>query len=214
MIRGRHVTPRISKLLAIPSIQAVRRPASVVLLLVLGSGVPASPLCAQEPTVRQREEAQRAFTARVNDYIELRTSLDRGVPTVKPGDASTGRADQVQETMAARIQVARRDARVGDIFGSEGAFIKQTIERDTKVRGMRDAFNAMQEVPAKSPPAVNAVYPESAALATVPALILVNLPRLPDGLEYRFMGRDLILRDREANVIVDFVPGAVPVLKP
>ena len=208
------MTPRISKLLAIPSIQAVRRPASVVLLLVLGGGVPASPLCAQEATVREREEAQRAFTARVNDYIELRTSLDRGVPTVKPGDASTGRADQVQETMAARIQVARRAARVGDIFGSEGAFIKQTIERDTKVRGMRDAFNAMQEVPAKSPPAVNAVYPESAALATVPPLILVNLPRLPDGLEYRFMGRDLILRDREANVIVDFVPRAVPVLKP
>ncbi len=78
---------------------------------------------------------------------------------------------------------------------------------------MRDAFNAMQEVPVKSPPAVNADYPESAALATVPPLILVNLPRLPDGLEYRFMGRDLILRDREANVIVDFIPGAVPVLK-
>ena len=53
--------------------------------------------------------------------------------------------------------------------------------------------------------------PEKAALATVPPLILVNLPRLPDGLEYRFMGRDLILRDRDANLIVDFVSGAVPV---
>jgi hypothetical protein len=60
---------------------------------------------------------------------------------------------------------------------------------------------------------VNTLYPEKAALATVPPLILVNLPRLPDGLEYRFMGRDLILRDRDANVVVDFVPGAVPVLK-
>jgi len=27
------------------------------------------------------------------------------------------------------------------------------------------------------------------------------------------MGRDLILRDRDANIIVDFVAGAVPVLK-
>ena len=116
--------------------------------------------------------------------------------------------------MAARLQVARRDTKVGDIFGSQGALIKQIIERDTNARGLRDAFNAMQEVPSKSPLAVNAVYPESAALATVPALILVNLPRLPDGLEYRFMGRDLILRDRGANVVVDFVPGAVPVLKP
>jgi hypothetical protein len=53
-----------------------------------------------------------------------------------------------------------------------------------------------------------------ASALPVPPLILVNLPRLPDGLEYRFMGRDLILRDRDANIIVDFLPGAVPVLKP
>jgi hypothetical protein len=71
----------------------------------------------------------------------------------------------------------------------------------------------MQEVPPKSPPMVNTLYPEKAALATVPPLILANLPRLPDGLEYRFMGRDLILRDRDANLVVDFVAGAVPVLK-
>ena len=44
-------------------------------------------------------------------------------------------------------------------------------------------------------------------------LIPVNLPRLPDGLEYRFMGRDLVLRDQASNLIIDFVPGAVPVVK-
>jgi hypothetical protein len=57
---------------------------------------------------------------------------------------------------------------------------------------------------------VNADYPEAAALATVPPLILTRLPRLPDGLEYRFMGRDLILRDTRANLIVDLIPDAVP----
>ena len=54
---------------------------------------------------------------------------------------------------------------------------------------------------------MNADYPETAALATVPPLILARLPRLPDGLEYRFMGRDLILRDTNANLIVDLDPG-------
>ena len=63
------------------------------------------------------------------------------------------------------------------------------------------------------PPAVNTAYPEKAPLATVPPLILVNLPRLPDGLEYRFMGRDLVLRDQPSNLIIDFVPGAVPAFK-
>ena len=88
------------------------------------------------------------------------------------------------------------------------------VQGDAQTRGVRDAYATMQEVPGNSPPTVNALYPEKAALATVPPLILVNLPRLPDGLEYRFMGRDLILRDREANVIIDFIPGAVPIIKP
>ena len=104
-----------------------------------------------------------------------------------------------------------RTRSAGDIFGDAAPYFKRIIERDAQTRGLRDAYAAMQEVPAKSPPTVNALYPEKAALATVPPLILVNLPRLPDGLEYRFMGRDLILRDREANLIVDFIPGAVPV---
>jgi hypothetical protein len=60
---------------------------------------------------------------------------------------------------------------------------------------------------------VNAIYPEKAALATVPPLILVNLPRLPDGLEYRFMGRDLILRDRDAQHHRRLRGWCVPVLK-
>jgi hypothetical protein len=68
----------------------------------------------------------------------------------------------------------------------------------------------MQEVPTRTAPRVNANYPETAALATVPPLILQRLQRLPDGVEYRFMGRNLILRDTRANLIVDVLPEAVP----
>jgi hypothetical protein len=35
------------------------------------------------------------------------------------------------------------------------------------------------------------------------------LPTLPQGLEFRFVGRNLILLDTEANLIVDFIPNAV-----
>jgi hypothetical protein len=47
-------------------------------------------------------------------------------------------------------------------------------------------------------------------LATVPPLLLLRLPKLPEGLEYRFMGRDLILHDTTANIIVDFLRAAAP----
>jgi hypothetical protein len=161
-----------------------------------------------------RDDALKAFMKRVNDYTSLKKSLAGDLARIKPGDPSTGQLEKHEDTLASRIMAARKDAKRGDIFGDAAPYFKRIIERDAQTRGVRDAYATMQEVPAQSPPTVNALYPEKAALATVPALILVNLPRLPDGLEYRFMGRDLILRDREANVIVDFIPGAVPIIKP
>ena len=57
---------------------------------------------------------------------------------------------------------------------------------------------------------VNAEYPKNAPLSTVPPTLLEKLPKLPSELEYRFVGRTLILRDREANMIVDYLKEAVP----
>lgn len=209
------MTRPISKLLAIP---AVSRRVAVVALIFVGAaacpGVLPVVTAQESASTPDRESALKAFTQRVATYVELKKKMQADLPTPKPGDRATGKAETTEDTLAARIQIARRGAKPGDVFGDAAAYIKRVIERDTQTRGVRDAYAAMKEVPAKSPPAVNALYPEKAALATVPPLILVNLPRLPDGLEYRFMGRDLILRDRDANLIVDFVEGAVPVLKP
>jgi hypothetical protein len=168
---------------------------------------------AQHATTTDREAALKAFTDRVNAYVGLKKKLQADLSKPKPGDRGTGKVEAHEDTLAVRIRAARTEAKPGDIFGDAAAYLKQVIQHDTETRGIRDAYAAMQEVPAQNPLAVNAIYPEKAALATVPPLILVNLPRLPEGLEYRFMGRDLILRDRDANLIVDFVPGAVPVLK-
>jgi Cu-Zn family superoxide dismutase len=44
----------------------------------------------------------------------------------------------------------------------------------------------------------------------MPASVLLALPRLPPGLEYRIVGRDLLLLDQPADVIVDFIRNAVP----
>jgi hypothetical protein len=35
------------------------------------------------------------------------------------------------------------------------------------------------------------------------------LPRLPPGLEYRILGKDLILLDQPADVIVDYMRNAI-----
>jgi hypothetical protein len=181
--------------------------------LAMWSTAPAAPR-AQESAARVNPDAARlnGFNARLDQYVALKKKLETGLPKPQPSDRPTA-VEQHRTELAQRIKEARTDAKQGDLFGDTQPLFKEIIVRDAGNRGMRDKYAAMQEVPAQSPPAVNTPYPEKAALATVPPLILVNLPRLPDGLEYRFMGRDLILRDQASNLIVDFVPGAVPAFK-
>jgi len=53
-------------------------------------------------------------------------------------------------------------------------------------------------------------YPETKPLATVPPKLLAKLPRLPEELQYRFFDRHLILLDVDADLIVDYIPDALP----
>ena len=54
---------------------------------------------------------------------------------------------------------------------------------------------------------INQSYPSHVPLQSTPPSLLVNLPPLPPDLEYRVIGRDLILLDTKANLIVDIVSG-------
>ena len=57
---------------------------------------------------------------------------------------------------------------------------------------------------------VNASWPASEPLTTVPANLLANLPQLPEDVEYRISNkRHLVLRDVDANIIVDFIYNAI-----
>jgi len=56
---------------------------------------------------------------------------------------------------------------------------------------------------------VNAAYPEKQPLPTVPPDLLARLPKLPEQLEYRLVGKHMILRDIDANIIVDDMLNAI-----
>ncbi len=57
---------------------------------------------------------------------------------------------------------------------------------------------------------VNEVYPHHVPLQTMPPTLLLSLPKLPKELDYRLIGHSLVLRDAEANLIVDILPNAIP----
>jgi hypothetical protein len=151
----------------------------------------------------------KAFLDRVNAYVEQRKELEKGLKPLSPTD-QTSAVEQREAVLAERIRAARRGARQGDLFGGVAPLFKEILARDRVNRGARDTGAALQEVPPRSIPTVNGEYPRRAVLATVPPLVLANLPPLPDSIEYRFLGLDLILRDRASNLVVDFIPGALP----
>ena len=59
---------------------------------------------------------------------------------------------------------------------------------------------------------VNMVYPTTLPLETFPGRLLRLLPDLPPELEYRIVGRHLMLRDVNANLIVDIIRDVVPTI--
>ena len=128
-------------------------------------------------------------------------------------DAAPAESDVRQKLLAQAIRLARRTARRGDVFGDAGDTFREIIRQDGRERSVRDVYAAMEEVPRQPPLKVNVPYPDRAALATVPPLILSRLPLLPEGIEFRFMGRELILRDTHANLIVDFIHEAGPTIR-
>jgi len=87
---------------------------------------------------------------------------------------------------------------------------RDIIRRDLAARDIRDALAAMQEVPLTLALHVNGRWPANAPRASVPARLLASLYPLPDGLEYCFLDRHLVLLDGEADLIVDYILDVVP----
>ena len=169
------------------------------------------PAIAQERApVNPNAAALKGFADRVKEYVALQKKVDDGLPKLT-GKDDPSEIEAHRAAMSGRMKIARASAKRGDLFGSAEPVLMTVIKEDAHLRSLREARAAMEEVPKFDPPAVNTAYPEKAALATVPPLLLDALPRLPEGLEYRFMGNDLILRDTKANLIADFINNAAPV---
>ena len=68
----------------------------------------------------------------------------------------------------------------------------------------------MDENPVSVKLAVNGRYPDEVPLSTVPPQVLAVLPKLPEELEYRFIGPRLILLDVHAHTVSDYIETVLP----
>ena len=152
------------------------------------------------------------FNARVKKYVEIHKDAATGSAKLKETE-NPAEIVQAQETLAAKIRAARPDAKPGDIFTPEiRNKFRRLLAPELKGEDGRDAKEILKEdapSPSQIPFKVNAKYPEGAPLPTLPANMLLNLPTLPEPLEYRIIGKHLVLLDTGANIIVDFMLNAI-----
>ena len=105
---------------------------------------------------------------------------------------------------------ARPQAQPGGTFTRAIAdAIRWRIDRSL-LRGLPLTSGPIYEpLPGEPGPAVNSAFPAARGTVTWQALFL-ELPELPPELGYAIWGRDLVLVDVVANLVVDVLPDALP----
>ena len=184
----------------------VRAVASATVLLVACAHASAG----QTPT---EERALHRFGQAVSEYARLHQQLERSLPPLEVTDDMEA-LYEVIDALANRIREARPHAREGDIFDpAVSHFLRiriQTALRDREIEVGDLLADIMAEVPPGTErPRVNDRFPWEWG-AAVPLCVLAVLPELPEDLEYRFAGRDLVLVDMHAELVVDIMFGALP----
>jgi len=165
------------------------------------------------PTQEARDaHGYKEFHDRIEAYERLHKTAEKSLPRLK----KTSKPEVIaahQQALVEKIRELRSSARQGDIFTPAA---REEIAR--KIKGVfagADAHRVQNTIQAGEPlegfkVGVNQKYPDGLPFTTVPPTLLQKLPDLPDEVEYRILGSTLLLVDRKANLIIDFIPNAIP----
>jgi hypothetical protein len=160
----------------------MRRFTTTFILSACVAAVCANPARARADDAADAARMVAVFTENTREYVKR-----------SPGARAVARqGDIFSPKVAKEFHVIIRNA----FKGKEAANMRRTIRESEPVR-----FVVLR---------VNNTYPEDIVLTTMPPTLLNRLPRLPDELAYRIIGRALILQDLRTSVIVDILPDAIP----
>lgn len=151
------------------------------------------------------------FATNVAGYMALRQhAASVAEPAVTPNISAL---DRSVNGFADRIRARRPHAKAGALFTKDVSEVfRDRIAEVLSERGIslvRDEIHDEVARTADQRVAVNGHFDWGSGSAMPPEFLEV-LPKLPEGLEYRFVNRDLVLVDLEADLIVDVLHDAVP----
>jgi hypothetical protein len=155
----------------------------------------------------------KAFSQRVDEFVRLHNSVEGTLPKLKPTDLPE-MITAHQQALARKIREARPGAQRGDIFtGKASEAFRHTVRGQFQSPGATNARATIRQGdPVKAVRLrVNQSYPDGLPYTTVPPTLLLKLPNLPGEVAYRIVGRDLVLLDVKANLVVDWIPEVFPI---
>ena len=153
------------------------------------------------------------FNQRVDRYVRLHRRLERSLPPEHLFGDLEDMSAAVDGLHQALID-ARPNVKAGTFFTPAVA--------DLLTTRLARAITASGHTPAEAWIAMNLGYlsgiPEAQVNSRIPAgrqvrvwpALLAALPALPEELEYRFVGWDLVLVDTHADLVVDILKDALP----
>ena len=149
------------------------------------------------------------FTRRLDNYLAVQRGLAKPSPDLN-ATKDPVESKVAEDDLAAKIRVERWNAHQGDIFTPQVASLFRRLMNDELTGAEAETKGNSRDDHGDLILKVNAKYPTTEPEPTMPSNILANLPRLPGDVEYRIVDGHLVLRDVDANIIVDFIPNAVP----
>jgi hypothetical protein len=154
----------------------------------------------------------KEFHDRVEEYEKLHKDAEKSLPKLKKKSKQAVIAAR-EQALVTKIRQLRSNARRGDIFTPSATEaitrVIKTVFAGPDAQPVRDTIQAGEPLEGFEVQ-VNQRYPDNLPFTTVPPTLLRKLPGLPDEVDYRILGSALLLVDRKANMIVDFIPNAIP----
>lgn len=184
---------------------------SVALVSVTRAQTQSAALAPPPVTSPADKAAIETFEKQVKEYVQLRNKLKDEAPKLSK-DSTPEQIHAYQKTLERSLITARAGAKRGDVFHPAAAdYIRRTLKSEFQGKERRELREKIFETETTGVVLrINQPYAQSAEFSEMPATLLAKLPQLPKEVRYRFVGRNMLLVDRESNVIIDFMPEALP----
>jgi len=153
-----------------------------------------------------------AFEKRVKNYVKLREGIEEKMPKLSKG-AKPEEIEVHKKQLQESVRAARTGAKQGDMFTPDAvAMIRAIIKEEFKGKDRVELRKTvLVEAENKGTPLrVNYPYPETKEQIEMAPTLLLKLPQLPKQIRYRFVGRNMLLVDRENGLIIDYMTDAIP----